>query len=119
MSYKINIWNRDLELEISYEIVSEAGITDSQRKNFELFKSIEKCKLENPDDMISFCKKNDNDKIKDNIDNIFKYVMPREILIGEKRVSILCDYRYDMDDRIAIVFENNIFIKICKEDELY
>ena len=64
-----------------------------------------------------------NNGLKDNglyeVDNIFKYVIPKDIYIlqDEKRkVAILCNYKFDMEHGLAIVFENEKFKTIVAQD---
>lgn len=56
----------------------------------------------------------------DEIENIFRYVMPKSIFvphIEKHRVaSILCDYKFDMKHGIAVVFENGRFKEVGPED---
>ena len=56
----------------------------------------------------------------DSIDNIFKYVIPTDIFIPRtpetRTVALLCDYRFDEEHGVAIVFENEEFKKIGTQD---
>ena len=57
--------------------------------------------------------------IQQEIDNIFKYVIPKRIFIprtDKKIVAILCDYKFDMENGIAVVFENEKFKEIGVQD---
>ena len=62
---------------------------------------------------------NDNDLKATDMDNIFKCVMPKTIFIPrteEKVVAILCDYKFDMENGIAIVFEDGKLKTIGTQD---
>ena len=54
------------------------------------------------------------------IDNIFKYVMPINIYIPRnknKRVTaIMCNYKFDVEHGLAVVFENEVFMVIDAQD---
>lgn len=53
------------------------------------------------------------------IDNIFKYIMPKSIFVPrteQKEVAIICNYKYDMEHGIAIVFENERLKEIGMQD---
>ncbi|MCM1539584.1 MAG: hypothetical protein NC254_14450 [bacterium] len=54
------------------------------------------------------------------VDNIFKYVMPikRYVLrTGKDRsIAILCDYKFDIEHGIAVVFKNEKFFRIGSQD---
>ena len=53
-------------------------------------------------------------------DNVFRYVMPKYLFIpqGEKRrtVALMCDYRYDPEHGLAVVFENEKLSEIGPQD---
>ena len=53
------------------------------------------------------------------VDNIFKYVMPKSFYVPdtEKRVVVLfCDFKYDLENGIALVFEDEKLKEIIPED---
>ena len=61
----------------------------------------------------------DTDVKAEKIDNIFKYVIPKRIFIprtDKKIMAILCDYKFDMENGIAVVFENEKFKEIGVQD---
>lgn len=49
----------------------------------------------------------------DHIDNIFKYVMPKSVLVTrndkEQCFAVMCNYKFDMEHGLAVVFENKKF----------
>ena len=61
-------------------------------------------------------------KDQDSIENIFKYVVPKTIFVPredkKKTVAILCDYYFDQEHGIAIVFEDGKFKRITSQDEV-
>lgn len=119
MSEKITIWGREFKLDVNYEIIDDDKITDKQKNT-----RIEFCKnipdeLINPNKIKDYCLKKDGEEIGNCIDNIFKYVIPQELFIGEDRVSVMCNYKFDMEHGIAIIFENNSFKKICSQDDIF
>lgn len=56
----------------------------------------------------------------DSIDNIFKFVIPTDIYIPRtpetRTAALLCNYRFDEEHGIAIVFENERFKEIGTQD---
>ena len=84
------------------------------------------------DDKLTYlysCDKNDVEKyvIKnglkdmgmDSVDNIFKYVIPKTISVpkAKKRVvAIMCNFKFDMEHGMAIVFEDEKIKKIGPQD---
>ena len=56
------------------------------------------------------------------VGNIFRYVMPRTPFVtetkGARRVALLCDYRYDEEHGIAVVFDNEKFAGVMSQDDV-
>ena len=56
----------------------------------------------------------------DKIENIFKYVMPKEIFVPHtekhRNVAIMCNYKFDIEHGIAVLFENGQFKKVGPQD---
>lgn len=118
---KLSIWDRDFELDIYYDCYHGESVLDIQKDAVEQIKkattAIEISKKELEDYIIS---KNSEDIGSSNVDNIFKYVMPKNVYIPrneEKQiVAIMCNYRFDMEHGLAVVFENGQFKEIGEED---
>lgn len=119
-SMNINIWGRDFELPVIIKQFKGKEITDTQKEAEAEFKvcgnivntvksEVEKYILENG--------------LKENgiteIDNIFKYVIPKSILIPktkERVAAVMCNYKFDMEHGLAIVFENEELKDIGPQD---
>ena len=54
------------------------------------------------------------------IENIFMYVMPKRIFVPHTpkgaRIAILCNYKFDMEHGIAVVFEEGQLKEIGPQD---
>ena len=54
------------------------------------------------------------------IENIFKYVAPKYLYIPRNAdkhvVAIMCNYKFDPENGIAVVFENEQFKEIVRQD---
>lgn len=119
-SMNINIWGRDFELPVIIKQFKGKEIIDTQKEAEAEFRvcgnivntvksEVEKYILENG--------------LKENgiteIDNIFKYVIPKSILIPktkERVVAVMCNYKFDMEHGLAIVFENEKLKDIGPQD---
>ena len=114
----ITVWGRKFELDVIYKTFSSKEATTLQYEAAKMF-----CKKEEFNDALSQIKKYviDNGGSENgvrNIDNIFKYVMPRCIYVpkaNQRVVAILCDYRFDPEHGIAVVYENEVFSHIDEE----
>ena len=103
------IWGRKLDLEIAYDCYKGEEVLSSQENALKLF-------CENAVSIFETAKEKAG-----HIENIFKYVMPKTIYIkrtfnNERTVAILCAYKFNLDDGLAIVFTNEKFSKIGTEN---
>ena len=109
---KVRIWNRDFELNVSYQNFPGEEITEDQQKSLAAvpFVAYSPARV----GVESYIKKYFNDMLgNDNLDNIFRFVMPKSVLIprteGTCLFAIMCNFKFDMEHGIAIIFENGIF----------
>lgn len=119
----LNIWGRPLDLDIEYDCYEGEEILDSQKKAYELFVNRSSELFETAYfEAVNYCyKTNRADIAEDKIDNIFKYVKPKAIYIkrgtfDERKVAIICAYKFNPDDGLAIVFRNENFWEIGSEN---
>lgn len=119
----LNIWGRPLDLDIEYDCYEGEEILDSQKKAYELFVNCSSELFETAYfEAVNYCyKTNRADIVEDKIDNIFKYVKPKAIYIkrgtfDERKVAIICAYKFNPDDGMAIVFRNEKFWEIGSEN---
>ena len=118
---KINIWGRDFELEVKYDCYNDEKILPIQKDALKVFLSNTNSIISVKEDVEKYCLANSFGKIEtDAIDNIFKYVIPKYLYIKrskEKRViAIMCNYKFDMEHGIALVFENEKLCEIGNQD---
>lgn len=118
---KIKIWDREFELEVIYDCYSDEKVTSNQLESLESFIKSETEIADSLDKVKGYCLLNNKQEIgSDEIENIFKYVAPKYIYVPreEKKhvVSVMCNYRFDTENGIAIIFENEKFLKIGKQD---
>lgn len=118
---KMKIWGREFDLDITYDCYSNENVLETQEMailNFskaseEIDFSLKKVK--------EYCLLNNKQEIgEDVIENIFKYVAPKYLFVprDEKKqiVAIMCNYKFDSESGIAIVFENGKFKEIGKQE---
>ena len=105
---KLNLWGRAFSLKVEYECYEGEVINEEQNNAVRHFASHPEW-LEAAKPLVEdYCRKqvqaDDNNHKKD---NIFSYIQPIEIYVKNdrlKRLGIMCNYRYNEDDGIAIVF---------------
>ena len=67
--------------------------------------------------------KNKSDIADSDIDNLFKYVKPKTIFVkrpteNNRIVVLLCNYKFNPDHDLAIIFKNEKFEKIETDDNV-
>jgi len=112
MNKSVTIWEREFELPVSYQNFPGEEVTQVQKDTVDNIPAAEfNSSLESVKNYIK--KWNAMDLNGDDISNIFKYVMPKSILVSRtntKRVfAVMCNYKFDMEHGIAVVFENEKF----------
>ena len=120
---KLKIWGRLLDIEVIYDSYRGEEILDNQKNALKKFiTSLPHLSIIAEDKIKEYCIKiNKNDITKDDLSNIFKYVKPKSIYVkresGKDRiVALLCTYKLNPDDGIAVVFKNETFLKIGTEN---
>ncbi len=116
---KTTIWGRELDLDVVFDVCDGEKTDETQNNVFKSFveniKKLDNCLPK----VKEYCIENSNDQIK-TVENIFKYVMPKTIYIprsfDEKRtVALLCNFKFDIDHGIAIIFQNEEYSEIGEE----
>lgn len=114
----LNLWGRDFQLKVVYDCLDGEDILKEQVTALEEFLSADTSK--SIDLVIKYCLSENGKEIGGNIDNIFKYVIPRSLYVPRKQkkptVAILCDYKFDIEHGIAMVFEGRLISAICNPD---
>ena len=116
----LNVWGRDLKLEIIYDVFTGEEVLDEQITALSEFLKKKDLLLQDPTQVKEYCINDRGEEIGDSIDNIFKYVVPTSLYIKretKKRVvALLCNYKFDIEHGLAIVFENEKLKEIGDQD---
>lgn len=116
-----SIWGREFNLSVRFEDLDEEGIEGRQWDAYgriisgwseidgSLARVMEYCLESNPEELAG-----------QPTDNIFRYVIPKYLFIPqdpERRVvALMCDYRFDPEHGIAVVFEDENLASIGPQD---
>ncbi len=114
----IKIWDRDFDLKVLYDCYAGEQILDEQEKALKEF-AADKNAIDSSKSFVEkYCLGQNKDLIgADKIDNIFKYVLPESIFVKRDcRIAILCQYKFDAEHGIAIVFKDGKFEEIGNQD---
>ena len=121
MYKKLTIWGRQFDLRVVFDCFNDEEVLPIQEQSLEEFLKAEAA-IENSKKQVENYILNDDyaELETDSIDNIFKYVIPTDIYLPRtpeiRTAAILCDYRFDEEHGIAVVFENEQFKEIGEQD---
>ena len=121
MYKKLTIWGREFDLRVVFDCFDDEEVLTIQEQALEAFLKADAA-IENSKKQVENYILNDDyaELETDSIDNIFKYVIPTDIYLPRtpeiRTAAILCDYRFDEEHGIAVVFENEQFKEIGTQD---
>lgn len=119
--YKLSIWGRNFELPLLYECYHDEEVIESQREAFAMFEANSAAVAASLEHVKNYVETDEFARLNgDKIENIFKYVMPKEIFVPHtekhRNVAIMCNYKFDIEHGIAVLFENGQFKKVGPQD---
>lgn len=119
-SVSVNLWNRDFNLPAIYSCYPGEEVTELQINALKMFCEDKDTVQNMLEDLKQYVAETSEEiAASSEIENIFKYVMPKRLFIPrskEMQVAIICNYKFDMENGIAIVFENGSLLKIGTQD---
>ena len=121
MTKKISIWGREFDLKVVFDCFDDEEVLPIQEQALESFLKADAAIADSKKQVESYILNDDYAELEtDSIDNIFKFVIPTDIYIPRtpeiRTAALLCDYRFDEEHGIAIVFENERFKEIRTQD---
>lgn len=121
MTKNITIWERQFDLQVIFDCFDNEEVLPIQEQALEAFLKAENTIQESKQPLEKYILNDEYADIEgDSIDSIFKYVIPTDIYIPRtpetRTVALLCDYRFDEEHGIAIVFENEQFKEIGEQN---
>lgn len=121
MTKKISIWGREFDLKVVFDCFDDEEILPIQEQALKSFLKADAAIEDSKKQVESYILNDDYAELEtDSIDNIFKFVIPTDIYIPRtpetRTAALLCDYRFDEEHGIAIVFENERFKEIGTQD---
>lgn len=118
----MKIWGRVFDLEVYFKTYSGSGVTEEQKNTLSVFLDSDEIINGSKDKVITFIEDNYNDQLNgEKIENIFKYVVPSLIYVpqnNKKMIAILCNFRFDIEHGLAVVFENGTFKSVVLQDAI-
>jgi hypothetical protein len=120
----LTIWGREFELDIVFDCYKGESILPAQTDVLNKFLKNAEIVNQAKSAVESYCIQKDSDLIgTSGIDNIFKYVIPKSIYVQRAKdnrhlIGLMCNYKYDVEHGLVIIFENERFKSIGIQDEI-
>lgn len=119
----VRIWGRNFDLEVYYKKFQGKNVNLSQQEAYDKFLESEDIIEKSYRKVVSYIEDNyKNNLEEDRIENIFRYIIPKTIYIPndafKRKIVILCDFKYDIEHGLAIVYENEELVKISSQDDV-
>ena len=120
-SQKLEIWGREFDLEVRFYNYDDEEVTPLQKQTADRLPSIDFNKSKTMLDQ--YILENNRDELgRDDIDNIFKYVIPKYILVFRteeiRTFALMCNYRFDPEHGLAILFEEEGPVSVTPQDDV-
>ena len=115
----VRIWGREFELSVSYQNYPGEEITENQQRTLAAVPSVDydTAKVGVERYIREFFA---SELGNDNLDNIFRFVMPKSILISRMKeahiFAIMCNFKLDMEHGIAIIYEDEKLKSVGPQD---
>lgn len=117
-----NFLNRVISLKISFDVFDNEEISLLQNKAYNQFMdNIQEIFIKSYDGLKDYCNKNYNIEIDET--NFYKFIMPKQIYIKREskdkeycKFAILCNFKEDIENGLAIVWVNNEIEEIGMQD---
>ncbi len=120
---KIRIWGREFDLDPIYDCYPGETVMPEQLNAAEaFFREGERILDEALPRVKDYCLARNGREIgEEAIGNIFRYVMPTSVFVKRtgpetRLVALLCEYRFDPEHGLAVVFSDNSFDEIGPQD---
>ena len=116
---RVDIWGRDFDLPVIYQVFPGEEITDKQKAALLDVHRVDY--YEAQEEIRNYIHEYFAYELGgQSLDNLFRYVMPKSIYIPKYpdtgRFAIMCDFKYDMEHGIAIVFEQGRLLMASAQD---
>lgn len=120
---KIKIWDREFTLPIEYDCAENEEVTIAQTEALNTFVSHAEWAEKARKVVEDYCKDAlYEDEENQKKDNIFSYAKPKYLFIrhDEKnpRIALMCNYRYDVEHGLAVIFSADGGISVGMQDDI-
>ena len=120
---KMALWGKDVELGIDFDVMPDEAPYDEQRAILQSLVENWSVVEDSKGSVESYCSSTDPEhSTYFETHDINDYVIPKTIWVkhrpSSKTIALLCEYRFDLEDGLAVVFEDCTFEEVCAQDEV-
>jgi hypothetical protein len=117
----LNVWGRDLELGVVYDRYKGEEVLPGQKDALACFIAEDGVLESALESIKQYCLNKNPEEIGGTIDNIFKFVMPKDIYVPRRKdnqrvVALMCAYKFDAEHGLTAVFESEQFREVGTQD---
>ncbi len=120
--FDYNFLDRGISLNIIFDVFDDEEISLVQKKTYsEFMDNIKEIFNKTFNALKDYCSKNYNISL--NETNFYKYIVPKQIYIKREsngnnycRLAILCNFKEDVENGLAVVCKNNEIIEVGMQD---
>ena len=122
MNINTIIWGRAFEIRVVFDVFPDEHISEQQIHSYEAFMNSKDKIFEDAYNKIkSYCLNYFSDYVDKDFKNIFSYVIPKSLYIRRENddrhvVGIMCIFRYDSENQLVALVENECVTKIGNQD---
>ncbi|MDY4579081.1 MAG: hypothetical protein SO471_14270 [Anaerobutyricum hallii] len=119
---RVTVWGRPFNLSVIYDCYENESIQRGQSEALENFIRESDVLITALEPIKKYCLDDERCNEVSKIDNIFKFVIPTAIFVKrikkDAEIVLLCDYKFDLEHGLAIIFKNNRFVGITEQGAL-
>ena len=115
------IWGREFNIEVVFEDLDDQGVNEEQWSALGHIIAEWNAIDDSAPALKAYCSKQNNPTSEIGFfENVFRYVIPKYIFVPRDQscrvVALMCDYRFDPEHGLALVFENEKLKEIGPQD---
>ena len=114
------LWGRAFKLPIEYNVYPGEAITMEMKSTAERLIMKHNFDLD-LDAVKKYCYKTDPIATNGKLDNIFRFVIPRYVYVRNNKkhsVGLMCDFKFDPEHGIVLIYEDNKLVDIGPQDNI-
>lgn len=115
------IWGRKFNLDLYFQSCADSNMFEKQKAAYNAFEEKPEALITALPKLQAYIEKNYSDRLSEKqISNIFKYVIPKTLFVPKQTkgntIALLCDFKFDIEHGMALVFTNEKLKELGSQD---